>query len=143
MQWLDQIRSKSAAENTRWLTILRIGLGVALCLKGISFVRDSSVVEKMVYSYFPEKYFSWLVLFISWSNMFCGFMIVIGLLTRWAVLIQIPILLGAVIIFLVGRQVPMGSSEFILSFIILVLLVVFEIEGGGPLSLDEYWRRNP
>jgi len=39
--------------------------------------------------------------------------------------------------------VPMGSSEFILSFIILVLLVVFEIEGGGPLSLDEYWRRNP
>jgi len=143
MQWLDQIRSKSAAENARWIVILRIGLGVALCLKGISFVRDSSVVEKMVFTYFPEKYFSWLVLFISWSNMFCGFMIVIGLLTRWAVLIQIPILLGAVIIFLVGRQVPMGSSEFILSFIILVLLVVFEIEGGGPLSLDEYWRRNP
>jgi uncharacterized membrane protein YphA (DoxX/SURF4 family) len=143
MQWLDQIRSRSAAEDARWLIILRIGLGVALCLKGISFVRDSSVLEKIVFSYFPEKYFAWLVPFISWSHMFCGFMIVIGLLTRWAVLIQIPILLGAVIIVTMGRQVPMGSSEFILSFIILILLIVFEIIGGGPLSLDEYWKRNP
>jgi len=143
MQWLDQIRSRSATEDARWLIILRIGLGVALCLKGISFVRDSSVLEKIVFSYFPEKYFAWLVPFISWSHMFCGFMIVIGLLTRWAVLIQIPILLGAVIIVTMGRQVPMGSSEFILSFIILILLIVFEIIGGGPLSLDEYWKRNP
>lgn len=143
MNWLDQIRSKSAIENARWLIILRIGLGVALCLKGISFVSDSTVLEKIVFSYFPERYFAWLVPFISWSNMFCGFMIVIGLFTRIAVLIQIPILIGAVVVVSLGKQAGMGSSEFILSFIILVLLIVFEIEGGGPLSLDEYWKRNP
>ena len=143
MNWLDQIRSDGARENARWLIILRIGLGVALCLKGISFVRDSTVLERIVFSYFPEKYFAWLVPFISWSHMFCGFMIVIGLLTRAAVLLQIPILLGAVVIMAFGKQVPMGTSEFLLSFIILVLLVVFEIEGGGPLSLDEYWKKNP
>ena len=66
MNWFDQIRSDGARENARWLIILRIGLGVALCLKGISFVRDSTVLERIVFSYFPEKYFAWLVPFISW-----------------------------------------------------------------------------
>ena len=39
----------------------------------------------------------WLVIFITWSHLLGGFLIIIGLLTRWAALLNIPILMGAII----------------------------------------------
>jgi uncharacterized membrane protein YphA (DoxX/SURF4 family) len=61
-------------------------------------------------------------------------------LTRWAVLIQMPILLGAVILV----NTPFGAeSEFAFSLLILLLLIFFFIEGGGPFSLDNYFAKHP
>ena len=70
-----------------------------------------------------------------------GFFIVIGLFTRWAALIQIPILLGAVFFVNVPKGIFAGQSELGLSIIILLLLCFFFVEGGGPISMDDYFRR--
>lgn len=90
-------------------------------------------------SHAPE----WLILLITWAHLLGGFLIIIGLLTRWAVLLQIPILLGAVIFINAPRGIFAAESEFGFSLVVLLLLIFFFAEGGGPLSLDNYFRRHP
>jgi len=63
------------------------------------------------------------------------------LFTRLSALIQIPILIGAVIINLsIGIFTP--GSELVFSLLVLVLLVFFLFEGGGELSLDDYIKKH-
>ncbi len=63
-------------------------------------------------------------------------MIVIGLFTRIAALLQIPILIGAIIFVNTKSGVYSGESDLLFSIIVLVLLIFFLIEGGGPYSVD-------
>lgn len=69
-------------------------------------------------------------------------MILAGLFTRLSCLIQIPVLFGAVILVNIKQDVYSGESDLLFSFVILVLLIFFFVEGGGPLSLDNFLR-NP
>lgn len=84
----------------------------------------------------------WLPIAITWAHMLGGVLIIVGLLTRWAVLLQIPIVLGA-IIFLTKNSVLGSGTEIAFSIFILLLLLFFLVEGGGPLSLDGHFRSVP
>ncbi|MSU51922.1 MAG: DoxX family protein [Opitutaceae bacterium] len=84
--------------------------------------------------------FPWLVTvallhYISLAHLMGGLMLTVGLLTRIASWVQIPILAGAL---LVHRREGLMSSGQSLEFSSLVffLLVVFSISGSGPLSVD-------
>ena len=79
----------------------------------------------------------WIALVITWIHLLCGFLITIGLFTRLSALIQIPILIGAVIIN-ASAGVFTPGSELIYSLLVLILLVLFLFEGGGELSLDKF-----
>lgn len=68
-------------------------------------------------------------------------MILVGLLTRFMSLIQIPIVLGAVVFVNVIETTKVEQSELPFSFLMLVLVIVFFIEGGGYMSLDNYLRK--
>jgi len=84
-----------------------------------------------------------IIIVITWAHLLGGFLIIIGLLTRWAVLLQIPILLAAIIIMANQYGIFASGAELPFTVIIFVLLVFFLVEGGGPLSLDNYFRHNP
>jgi uncharacterized membrane protein YphA (DoxX/SURF4 family) len=68
---------------------------------------------------------------------------VLGLLTRVAILFQIPIVLGAIIFVNLPKGILSFNSEMELSILVLFLLVFFLIEGSGPLSVDEYIKKHP
>ena len=68
-------------------------------------------------------------------------MILAGLFTRLAVLLQIPILIGAVFFVNAKQGVFAGASDLLFSVIILVMLCFFLVEGGGPFSLDNALRK--
>lgn len=76
-----------------------------------------------------------LLHYISLAHLMGGLMLTVGLLTRIASWVQIPILAGAL---LVHRREGLMSSGQSLEFSSLVffLLVVFSISGSGPLSVD-------
>lgn len=137
---LHQMKDWSAAHHPRWLVFLRVILGVSLFVKGISFMYDMTQLENLLSNSSLRNYSSWFSLTITWTHLLGGFLIIIGLLTRWAVLFQIPILFGAVIF--IDRPAA-GGSEFTFALLILLGLILFLIEGGGPLSLDNYFRDNP
>jgi len=131
---------KWSTTHPRLLLLLRAALGIALVSKGISFISDMISLKALLESSFgflPD----WIALVITWIHLLCGFLITIGLFTRLSALIQIPILIGAVIINLsMGIFTP--GSELVFSLLVLVLLVFFLFEGGGELSVEDYIKKH-
>ena len=144
MSTLQQIRTWSATHHPRWLVIVRIALGLFLFSKGINFMRDSQMLERLIYGgqSLSENSTHWLPIFITWIHLLGGFLIMVGLMTRFMALIQIPILIGA-IIFINGQRGGFApESELGLAILTLLLVIFFLIEGSGPISLDAYFQRN-
>lgn len=143
MGMLHQIERWSATHHPRWLIVIRVALGICLIIKGISFMSNTLNLPSLLASSSVDLNNEWLPLFITWLHLLCGFFLIIGLFTRIAALIMIPILIGAVVLVNVPRGVFSGDSEFGYSLAVLLLLIFFFIEGGGPLSLDDWFRKNP
>ena len=121
----------------KWIVILRVVLGVSLILKAINFFNHSSDFQK----YFDTgllKNAGWLISVIPWIHLLGGILIVIGLFTRFASLVQIPILFGAVIFVNLKQG---GASDLPFSILILVLVIAFTFVGGGYLSMDDTYRK--
>lgn len=136
---LHQIEKWSATHHPRWLVLPRVALGICLFLKGISFLSNTISLETLLSESNVATNTEWLVLAITWLHLLCGFLIIIGLFTRWAALIMTPILLGAVIFINAPRGIFAAESEFAFSLVVLLMLIFFFIEGGGPLSLDDHY----
>jgi uncharacterized membrane protein YphA (DoxX/SURF4 family) len=141
MGTLQQIHRWSLTHHPRWLVVLRVALGISLFFKGIFFLANTSTLEELVRGSLVANRADWMVIFITWSHLLGGFLIIIGLLTRWAVLLQIPILMGA-IVFINTQRDAFGAFELPFAFIILLLLLLFLIEGGGPISLDNFFSKH-
>jgi putative oxidoreductase len=141
MGTLQQINRWSLAHHPRWLVVVRVALGISLFFKGIFFLANTSTLEELVRGSLVANRADWMVIFITWSHLLGGFLIIIGLLTRWAVLLQIPILMGA-IVFINTQRDAFGAFELPFAFIILLLLILFLIEGGGPISLDNFFSKH-
>jgi uncharacterized membrane protein YphA (DoxX/SURF4 family) len=142
MGTLQEVHNWSLVHHPRWFVVPRVALGLCLLIKGLSFMANSLQLEHMLQHSAFAAWSDTLIIGITWAHLLGGVLIVIGLLTRWAVMLQIPILLAAIIIMV--NQTGIFASGFDLPFttIIFLLLVFFLIEGGGPLSLDNYFRFN-
>jgi uncharacterized membrane protein YphA (DoxX/SURF4 family) len=132
--WADQ-------HHPKWLDIIRILLGVILFLKGVDFVRDTeSLMNIMHNSKFP-----WVSLilahYVAFAHLVGGLLIMLGLLTRVAVLFQLPILLGAVIFINAQKGFYSVNSELWFSLLVLLLLLFFLFYGSGPLSVDAVYKK--
>jgi putative oxidoreductase len=136
MRYLHQIIDWSIKHQPQWLVFIRVGLGLCLLAKGISFIRNSTILQTIFATSPIPKGLSWLAYFIPWAHLFGGFLIVIGLFTRIAVILQIPILIGAIIFVNTRGGVYSGGSDLFFSIIVLVLLLFFLVEGSGSYSVD-------
>ena len=138
MGLLHEINDWGNKHHPKWLVAIRVVLGLCLFIKGFGFIRDQTLLPTLL----TQTAFStqaWLATVIPWVHLMGGSLIIVGLLTRLAVLAQIPILIGAV--FLVNARMGLFAtgSDLLFSIIILLLLIFFLVEGGGPLSLDHYF----
>src|SRR6266568_4453142 len=138
MGTLQQIHRWSLAHHPRWLVVIRVALGLCLFVKGISFLVNTSTLEELVRGSLVANRADWIAIGIAWAHLLGGFLIIIGLFTRWAALLQIPILVGA-IIFINTQRESFGGFELPFAVMVLLLLVFFLLEGGGPLSLDNFF----
>ena len=115
--------------------LLRIVLGVFLIVKGVEFMSDNEVMTTVMEP-FKNWPASWLILhYIPFAHFAGGFFIIIGLLTRWAVVIQFPLLIGAILTNFLGE---MNNTNLILAFITLLVCIFFFFYGSGKHSADYY-----
>ncbi len=129
--------------QSKWLPLLRIVLGIILILKGISFFKDSAKLETMMQTpgiHIINNNASAFAFFITYFNILGGLFIIAGLFTRWIAMLQIPILIGAIIFVNSEAGMNFSNPDLIISIIVLVLLFVFVIKGSGPISADEFFR---
>lgn len=117
------------------LDILRIALGVFLIFKGVEFMSNSEEMM-VVMEPFKEWPASWLILhYITFAHFAGGFFIIIGLLTRWAVVIQFPMLIGAILTNFLGE---MNTTNLVLALVTLVVCIFYFFYGSGKHSADYY-----
>lgn len=139
MGTLQQLEKWSTTHHPRWLVFLRVILGICLILKGISFMSDTVQLESLLAETSITNLSGWIAIIITWLHLLGGFFIIVGLFTRITTLLLIPILLGAVLLVNLPKGIFAPGSEFGFSLAVLILLIVFFIEGGGRLSLDNYF----
>ena len=122
--------------HPKWIDIIRIGLGLFLCYKGIDFLANMSALPNLLSNKMSFGSFSIMLLanFIAFAHLLGGFMLVLGLLTRFACILQIPILIGAIVLNNSSGNIFRPFSELNLAILVLLLLVYFLIVGNGPWS---------
>lgn len=124
--------------------LLRIYLGVGLFVRGVVFISNSGAFLDVI----GTSQGTWLtsivlIHYVALAHLVGGVMIAIGLFTRAAALVQLPILVGAVfVIHLQGGLIgPAQSLEF--SALVLFLLVLLFLWGSGRLSVDRHILEHP
>jgi len=131
---VDWISANRAAS----LDVIRAYLGIGLFVRGLLFITESQGIETLVDLSTFSIASALITSYVTFVHLLGGLMLAVGLLTRLAALVQIPVLAGAV--FLVhlqdGLLAPDQSFEF--AALVLFLLVVVFIFGPGPWSADRY-----
>ncbi|WP_128545193.1 DoxX family protein [Larkinella soli] len=141
MNMLHRIEHWGDTHHPAWTDALRIMLGIILVLKGISFIGDTEYLNALVgrrLQVVPV----FLIHYVAFAHLVGGLLIAVGCLTRLAVLVQLPILIGAVFFVNISRGFSALNSELWLSLIVLGLLLMFLVLGSGKFSMDESMRRN-
>lgn len=75
--------------------------------------------------------------YVAPAHFIGGLLITFGLLTRWAIIAQLPILIGAVLINFLGE---MNTGNLVLSIGILLVCIFFLFYGSGKHSVDYYMK---
>jgi len=146
MNTVQKIERWGDVHHAKWLDILRIVLGVIILMKGIYFVSNIDTlrglfVQNSVYGFSGLMAMA-LTHVVAFVHLVGGVLIILGLVTRFAVVIQIPILLGAVFFVNISKGFSPVNSELWLSVIVLMLLVLFWVIGSGPYSVDHWMKMN-
>ena len=130
--------NKWANAHTNYgIDALRVALGIFLIYKGASFITNSRDFEDLIASL--SNFMGGMLTFhyIAAAHIMGGIMIIFGLLTRWAIIAQLPILFGAVVVNFIGE---FSAINLLLSGLALALSLFFLYFGGGKHSADYYFK---
>ena len=135
MNFLNRLELWGDSHHPKWLDFLRIALGIFLCYKGIAFLYNMSAMMNLMSTSVSFGSFALMLIghYVVFAHVIGGFFLALGILTRFACIIQIPILLGA-IFFINTTDLFQPFSELLVSILVLLLLILFLIVGNGPLS---------
>lgn len=127
--WINQNRAIA-------VDVLRIYLGIGFFLKGLAFMLNEQQIQLFMQQDNLQFLPYFTVHYIIIAHIGGGIMLIFGLLTRLAALVQIPILCGAIIF--VNQTFEMFGTNQALEYLLLLLflMIFFVIYGGGRMSLD-------
>lgn len=117
------------------IDLLRIALGIFIFYKGVFFMSNLPLLIDLYEPVKPILGDMLLVHYIAPAHFVGGFLIVFGLLTRWAIIAQLPILIGAVAINFIGE---MNTTNLLISTTVLLICIFFLFFGSGKHSVDKY-----
>ena len=133
MKSIKSLNKWANAHTYYSIDLLRIALGVFLFIKGIHFISQSQILVELIS---PLKGYGGMMLtahYVAFAHLVGGLLIAFGLLTRMAIAVQIPILLGAILINFVG---VMNVGNLVQAIVVLLISIFFIIYGSGKHSAD-------
>ncbi|HXA02069.1 MAG TPA: DoxX family membrane protein [Cytophagaceae bacterium] len=127
--WSERHRKSGA------FAVLRVLLGILLLGAGIAFVHTDKLPSMLYNSVgFGSWAFSSFIIMMQFA---AGFMIGVGLKTRYLAIAMIPILLGAVVM----ESMTHGQAGLVLSLIALIGVLFFALFDSGYYSADRALRK--
>lgn len=139
MDLLHRVEYWGDRHHPRWMDIVRIALGVFLIIKGIQFPEQMSMLLSKIPALSGNDFLLVLVgHYIPFAHILGGILMICGVLTRFASLIQLPILIGAIVFINSYGNLWKPFSELYVSILVFLLLVYFLIAGNGEWSLARY-----
>jgi putative oxidoreductase len=117
--------------------LLRMALGVFLFMKGMYFVSNIQYLVDLISPIDHIGGGMFLLHYIAPAHLVGGILIFFGLLTRWAIISQLPILISAVIINFMGN---MHHQNLFLAILALAVCIFFLIYGSGKNSADYFFK---
>lgn len=122
------------------LDVVRLYLGVGLFVRGLALLGLDAGVLQLAGGPIPGVPLTGIATYVMAAHLVGGALMIVGLYTRLAALIQLPVLVGAV--FLVHWQEGLLSANQSLEFsaLVLYLLLIVCVFGSGDWSLDARWR---
>ncbi|HEX7862002.1 MAG TPA: DoxX family protein [Verrucomicrobiae bacterium] len=117
------------------LDLIRIYLGVGLIIKGIFYLMNSTLIAPSV----TPNWLTSIAPIVPYIHIVGGALLAVGLLTRLAAIVQMPIIFAALsFIHLPYMGQSMAAREDVeFSALVLFLLAVIALAGPGPFSLAE------
>lgn len=144
MNMVKKIEHWGDLHHAKWLDVIRIILGLLILSKGIAFINDTGVQQEWILQHNTFGFSGLMAVavlhIVAFAHLVGGILIILGLVTRFAVVIQIPILLGAIFFVNISSGLSFLNSELWLSVIVLLLLVLFWIVGSGSYSVDHWMK---
>lgn len=141
MDLLHRLEFWGDRHHPRWMDIVRIALGVFLVYKAVDFLNNMSDLVTLMSQNTSFGSFAYILAghYVVFAHLLGGILLIFGVLTRFACVIQIPVLIGAIFFVGTNKEMLRPYSELLVSIVVLLLLVYFLIAGNGPLSvkLDE------
>jgi putative oxidoreductase len=145
MNIITKIEHWGDTHHPKWIDVLRIALGLVILYKGILFISNTGALLSLMEDAELQFVNLGIAHYVAFAHLVGGFLIAIGLVTRFAIIFQIPILLVAVFFVNVKQGFISVSNnlEFGLSLVVLILLLVFLIMGSGKWSIDHWMKTHP
>jgi len=140
MNLVQRVEHWGDTHHPQWLDIVRIALGAFLCFKGVEYLYNMGTMLNLITNRMAFGSFSSMLMsnYISFAHILGGILLILGVLTRFACIIQIPILLGAIFFVNLSPDLYRPFSELLLSILVLLLLILFLVVGNGRLSLLKF-----
>lgn len=135
MPTIKSLNKWANAHTYYLLDLLRVALGVFLFIKGIDFMSNHVQMAEVIRPFQDIPGGMLTMHYVAPAHFVGGFLIVIGLLTRWAVAAQIPILLGAIIVGFLGGISILNLFVALITFFVCVFFLFY---GSGKHSADYY-----
>ena len=142
MNLMRKIQTYGDAHHPKWLDVLRMLLGLILIAKGVYYIQNTKDLSDRLGDVNFGLENMVIVHYVAFAHLLGGILIATGLVTRIAILFQIPVLLGAVIFSNAKAGLLSPDSEVLLPLIVLFLLIFFLIYGSGPWSIDAMLEKN-
>ncbi len=103
-------------------------------IKGVDFIRNKAVLRQVISETDVLEKFSIIEAAIPWVHILGGLLILIGLYTRIVIFIQIPLVVGAIIVLYNTKNTSFYSTEMIFAVTILTMLIIYLKFGDGFYS---------
>jgi putative oxidoreductase len=138
MNFITKIQNWGNNHHPKWLDYFRIVLGLILIWKGVAFAANLQAFSNLMKSanLLTAVSISAIAHIIIVLHIIGGLLILIGTHTRLFCLLNLPILFVAVFFVNMRDDVFRPYAELWLSWLVLVGLVCFLIEGDGILSIE-------
>lgn len=134
MKQLDTLLHDLEDHREYAYSLIRAFLGIALFVRGWILLSDPSAITELA----GAQQVYWWYSYIIGAHLGGGLLLAIGFLTRFAALLQIPILLGAVFFIHMGEGLMTVGQSLELATLVLILLCVYFLFGSGLFAVDNY-----